>query len=82
MAPRGFETQSLTPGLQYRIRVKAVLDQRWAEYLGGLTVTAGVEDTVLSGTVPDPAALHELLTQLRDLGLPLRKVETVDAEEG
>jgi hypothetical protein len=41
--------------------------------------------TVLTGTVIDQAALHGLLTQIRDLGLPLlslRRLEDHDAGEG
>jgi len=60
----------------YEIRVRGILDEGWSEWLGGLEVTPleGGE-TVLTGPVRDQAALHGLLSKIRDLGLPLLCVE-------
>ncbi len=56
----------------YRIRVSGHLDDRWSGYLGGFSVQRHDDGTtVLVGTVVDQAALHGLLTRIRDLGLPL-----------
>jgi hypothetical protein len=71
------------PGL-YEIRIKGHLDDRWADWFGGMTITLEEDgDTLLSGPVADQAALHGLLKRVRDLGLPLLSVNSVepDAEE-
>ncbi len=63
----------------YEIRIKGHLDNRWAEWFEGLTITREENgETLLSGTVVDQAALHGLLRKLRDLGLPLVSVIQVD----
>ena len=60
---------------QYEIRLAGHLDQRWAEWFDGLTLTQqGDGTTVLHGPVVDQAALHGLLQKVRDLGLPLVSV--------
>lgn len=57
---------------QVQIRVKGQIDERWSEWLDGLTITHTEEgETVLSGEVLDQAALYGLIAKLRDLGLPL-----------
>lgn len=59
------------PGL-YEIRIKGHLDNRWAARFEGLTITPlSSGDTLLTGPVVDQAALHGLLRQARDLGMPL-----------
>ena len=61
---------------QYRIKVKGSLDTEWSEWFDGLTVAAQPNgETVLTGLVPDEAALHGLLGKIRDLGLPLLGLE-------
>lgn len=56
----------------YEIRVAGRLGRRWSAWFDGLTVAPGDDGTtVLRGPVPDQAALHGLLSKLRDLGLPL-----------
>jgi hypothetical protein len=61
----------------YQIKVKGKLDASWAAGFEGLTITAVSHQTILSGTVADQAALHSLLTKIRDLGLPLISVNLV-----
>lgn len=59
----------------YEIRLQGRLDDRWETWFDGMGITTepgGV--TVLRGEVADQAALHGLLTRLRDLGLPLISV--------
>ncbi len=62
----------------YEIRLHGRLEPRWSAWFDGLTVTAGADGTtVLRGPVADQAALHGLLQQLRDLGIPLLSVAQV-----
>jgi hypothetical protein len=66
----------------YEIRIRGHLDDRWADWFEGLTITreAGGE-TRLSGPVADQAALHGLLRKVRDLGLPLLSVAQIGPEK-
>jgi hypothetical protein len=68
----------------YQIRLKGHLGQQWTDWFEGLAIT--LEDngeTLLTGPLVDQAALHGLLKKVRDLGLPLVSVNSVepDAEE-
>jgi hypothetical protein len=64
------------PGL-YEIRIKGHLNDKWADWFEGLTITrADNGETLLRGPVSDQAALHGLLRKVRDLGLPLLSVNT------
>ena len=66
------------PGL-YEIRIKGHLDNRWADWFDGLTITREDNgETRLIGPVVDQAALHGLLRKVRDLGLPLVAVIHVE----
>ncbi len=59
----------------YEIRLKGHLDERWAEWFEGLTITLEEDgDTLLTGPVVDQATLHGLLKKVRDLGMPLLSV--------
>jgi hypothetical protein len=58
----------------YEIRVKGVLDARWAAWFEDLQITTDGADTVISGPVADQAALHGLLAKVRELGLVLISV--------
>ncbi len=54
------------------IRVKGQIDEHWSEWFDDLTTThTDQNETVLTGPIPDQAALHGLLAKLRDLGLPI-----------
>jgi hypothetical protein len=60
---------------RYEIRLAGHLDARWTTWFDGLTVAHDPDGTtVISGGVPDQAALHGLLQRVRDLGLPLVSV--------
>ena len=64
----------------YEIRVQGRLDQRWSEWFDGLTITYEAEDnSVLRGPLVDEAALHGVLSKVRDLVLPLLAVQRVEA---
>ena len=61
------------PG-RYEIRVKGHLDDRWASWFDGFSLThAGDGSTVLAGRT-DQAGLHGVLRKLGDIGLPLVSV--------
>jgi hypothetical protein len=69
------------PG-RYEIRIKGHLENRWADWFEGLTITAlDNGETLLTGPVIDQAALHGLLKKVRDLGLPLLSVMHVEPEQ-
>ena len=68
----------------YEIRLKGHLEARWVKWFNGLAIKLEDNgDTLLTGPVVDQAALHGLLKKVRDLGLPLLSVNSVepDAEE-
>ena len=60
----------------YQIRLKGHLGSEWADWFGGMAVDLTEDgDTLLTGPVPDQAALHGILKKVRDLGLPLLAVQ-------
>ena len=66
----------------YRFLVRGHLDDRWSEWLGELTIDR-TEDgcSVLTGSLPDQAALHGVIARIRDMGLPLLAVESATGED-
>lgn len=65
----------------YRIHVSGHLDDRWADWFGGLDLQRHDDGTtVLLGPVVDQAALHGMLARIRDLALPLLAVDRVEPE--
>lgn len=66
------------PG-RYEIRIRGRLDRRWSDWFDGFTITCGEDgDSLLTGPVVDQAALHGMLTKIRDLGVPLLSVRLVE----
>ena len=66
----------------YQIRIKGHLDEQWADWFGGLTITLEEDgDTLLTGPVIDQAALFGLLRKVSDLGMPLLSVNPVKSDE-
>ena len=66
----------------YQIQVPGALDERWSDWVGGLTIAVESEDdgppvTTLTGTL-DQAALQGVLRRLYSLGLPLISVICVE----
>src|SRR6185436_10727464 len=66
---------------RYEIRVKGVLDGRWAAWFEDLQVTSDGEETFIAGPLVDQAALHGLLNKVRDLGLFLISVRHLDPDD-
>ena len=65
----------------YQIRLKGHLGPQWADWFGGLTISLEENgDTLLTGPIPDQAALHGLFKKIRDLGLPLLAVVPLEIE--
>ena len=63
----------------YEIRLKGHLAERWAYWFEGLTITLEDNgDTLLTGPVTDQAALHGLIKKVRDLGMPLISVISIE----
>jgi hypothetical protein len=65
----------------YTVCIKERLTPRWSKWFEGLTIRMmdnGV--TILSGFLPDQAALHGLLERIRDLNLTLISVSRDEAE--
>ena len=72
-------TEGHEPGL-YEIRVKGHLDEKWAAWFEGMTITLQDNgDTLLTGPLVDQAALHGLLKKVRDLGVPLISINQIQA---
>ena len=65
----------------YEFRVRGVLDARWSAWFDGLQVSSDqAGQTTIAGPVADQAALHGLLTKVRDLALPLLSVRRLDPD--
>jgi hypothetical protein len=65
----------------YEIQVKGRLDAGWGELFDGMSIAPEDDATTISGLVPDQAALHGLLAKIRDFGLVLISVKSMDGEE-
>ena len=69
--------------LQVEIRVKGQIDAHWSSWFEGLTIEHTPEgETHITGEVTDQAALYGLLARLRDLGLSLVSVDSVETGKG
>ncbi len=63
------------------ITVKKRIDFNWSEWFENMTIRHTERDeTILCGTVVDQAALYGLLAKLRNLGLALVSVHSVEIE--
>jgi hypothetical protein len=66
---------------RYEIRLKGHLENRWATWFDGLTLTTCSDgNTLIHGPVVDQSALHGLLQRVRDLGVPLISVTRVEPD--
>lgn len=62
----------------YQIRIKGHLDSCRLRTFADLTITYDLcGETILTGPMPDQAALYGLLNRLRDLGIPLLSVNRI-----
>ena len=66
------------PGI-YQIRIKGHLSRQRINWFEGLIITLEDNgDTLLTGTVIGQAALHGILKKVRDLGMPLLSLNSVE----
>lgn len=65
----------------HEIRVRGHLDDRWTHWGEDLTLTReGDGTTTLMGPLADQAALHGLLSRIRDLNVTIVSVRRVGAD--
>jgi hypothetical protein len=65
--------------LHYQITVKEYLEDSWAAWFDGLTISHAPDGaTTLEGPVRDQSALYGLIDKARDLGLTLLAVGRSD----
>jgi hypothetical protein len=59
------------------------LDKEWLDWLEGVTILhTGGNQTLLSGSIQDQAALYGLITKLRDLGFRLMSISYGEEDPG
>jgi hypothetical protein len=67
---------------RYEIRLKGHLDDRWADWFDGLSLTHESDGTtVLDGPLSDQAVLHGVFNRIRDLGVAIIEVKSVDKKK-
>ncbi len=67
---------------RYEICLKGHLEDRWAAWFDGLSLSRESDGTtILRGPIPDQAALHGLLHRVRDTGLSLVSVIRLEPDQ-
>lgn len=65
----------------YQIRVRGIIERQWSAWFGDLEIVPlETGETLLRGPIVDQAALHGILSKIRDLNLPLVSIH--QAEKG
>ncbi len=65
----------------YEIRVKGHLSSQWSDWFGGLAIdNLPNGEALLSGSLPDQAALHGVLNRILYLGLTLVSLKRIELE--
>jgi hypothetical protein len=71
----GPDRQTLDEPAVYEFKVAQYVSDQWADWFDGLEVARDDQgNTLLSGIIVDQAALHGVLTKVRDLNLILLSV--------
>ena len=64
------------------IKIKGEMDETWSEWFEGFEFDhSASNETILTGVVEDQAAFYGLIGKLRDLGLQLVEVSSVEHTE-
>ena len=76
----------LTQPAEYLIEIQGRLEAQWSNSFEGMTLTtrmvsSGFTITSLRGKAADQSALHGILNQIRDLGMPLLLVKCLSAPD-
>ena len=66
---------------RYQIHLRGELDPRWSAWFDEFVITTEAGDSLLTGFVPDQAALHGVLARIRDLGLTLVSIQQLENEK-
>ena len=62
----------------YEIVVLEKLDTRWSRWFAGMQITPQPDGNVLlTGLLPDQAALYGVISRMRDLGMVLISVQCI-----
>ena len=64
--------------IYYQILVRGRLDPLWSDWFDEFVITDQAGDSLLTGSVPDQAALHGVLGRIRDLGLTLVSIQQLE----
>ena len=84
--PADMSEPKFTDGASYKIQIRGHVGQDWSEWFSDLKLAAdyaadGTPITVLSGPIPDQAALHGVLARIRDMGLQLISVGRIEESD-
>lgn len=67
---------------RYKIELQSSIDHDWSSWLGNLELAhTPTGHTILTGNVPDQAALHGLLARIRDLGIAILLVVHLESTD-
>lgn len=65
----------------FQIRIRGHLNRQWMDWFEGLVIALEEDgNTLLSGPVVDQSALHGILKKIRNLGMPLLSVNSIDPD--
>lgn len=68
--------------MRYQIRIKEQLDPCWQDWFAGMQIREEpIGTSLLSGPLPDQAALFGVLLRINRLGLTLLSLETIGIDE-
>jgi hypothetical protein len=67
-------------GTRYTILIEGILGADWSDWFAGLHITPhGDRETIITGCVPDQAALFAILARLQALNVSLVSVQRLPA---